>query len=93
MSMPVISAKVSDLPWAQYICKACGLIYDEGQGDEDGGLAPGTRFADIPDDWACPLCGVTKADFEPYGQGEVIRQTRSGSTAGSRTGSRHDQGT
>lgn len=52
--------------WALFICKACGLIYDEGKGDEDSGLAAGTRFVDIPDDWACPLCGVTKADFEPY---------------------------
>ncbi|NQW92873.1 MAG: FAD-dependent oxidoreductase [Polaromonas sp.] len=52
--------------WALYICRACGLIYDESKGDEDSGLAAGTRFADIPDDWACPLCGVTKADFEPY---------------------------
>ena len=52
--------------WRQFICKACGLIYDEAQGDADSGLAPGTRFDDIPDDWACPLCGVTKADFEPY---------------------------
>ena len=52
--------------WALYICKACGLIYDESKGDEDSGLVAGTRFADIPDDWACPLCGVTKADFELY---------------------------
>ena len=52
--------------WALFICRACGLIYDEGKGDEDSGLAAGTRFADISDDWACPLCGVTKADFEPY---------------------------
>jgi rubredoxin---NAD+ reductase len=52
--------------WRQYICRACGLIYDEAIGDQDSGLAPGTRFEDIPDDWACPLCGVTKADFEPY---------------------------
>lgn len=48
------------------ICRACGHVYDEAAGDPDGGLAPGTRFEDIPDDWACPLCGVTKADFEPY---------------------------
>ena len=54
------------LAFQQFICKACGLIYDEAKGDADSGLAPGTRFADIPDDWACPLCGVTKADFEPY---------------------------
>ena len=49
-----------------FICHACGLIYDEAKGDADSGLAPGTRFEDIPHDWACPLCGVTKADFEPY---------------------------
>lgn len=50
----------------QYICRACGLIYDEKKGDPDSGLAPGTLFANIPDDWSCPLCGVTKSDFEPY---------------------------
>lgn len=53
-----------DRPWQQYICLACGLIYDEEEGDPDSGLAPGTRFEDIPDDWECPLCGVSKADFE-----------------------------
>ncbi|MFL9710508.1 FAD-dependent oxidoreductase [Methylobacillus sp. Pita1] len=52
--------------WRQYICLACGFIYDEELGDPDGGLPPGTRFEDIPDDWACPLCGVTKTDFELY---------------------------
>lgn len=52
--------------YQQYICNACGYIYDEAEGDPDGGLPPGTLFADIPEDWACPLCGVTKADFEPY---------------------------
>lgn len=52
--------------WRQYICRACGLIYDERLGDPDSGLAPGTRFDDIPDDWECPICGVTKTDFEPY---------------------------
>jgi rubredoxin-NAD+ reductase len=53
-------------PWQQFICEVCGLIYDEAQGDPDGGLPPGTRFADIPDDWACPICGVGKADFAPH---------------------------
>ncbi|WP_395664719.1 FAD-dependent oxidoreductase [Methylocella sp.] len=53
-------------PWRQYVCRACGLIYDEALGDPDSGLPPGTRFADIPDDWECPLCGVGKGDFEPY---------------------------
>lgn len=49
--------------WKQYVCRACGVIYDEALGDPDSGLAPGTRFEEIPDDWSCPLCGVTKADF------------------------------
>lgn len=47
----------------KYICKTCGLIYDEELGDPDSGLAPGTRFEDIPDDWYCPLCLVGKSDF------------------------------
>jgi rubredoxin-NAD+ reductase len=55
-----------DQDWKQFICRACGLIYDEQLGDPDSGIAAGTRFADIPDDWVCPLCGVVKADFEPY---------------------------
>jgi rubredoxin-NAD+ reductase len=59
-----VSAAVED--WRQYICRACGLIYDERLGDPDSGLSPGTRFDEIPDDWECPVCGVTKADFEPY---------------------------
>lgn len=58
-------------PWRQYICLACGLIYDEEQGDPDSGLAPGTRFEDIPDDWECPLCGVTKTDFELLERQEI----------------------
>lgn len=49
--------------WREYLCKACGYVYNERDGDVDGGLAPGTRFEDIPDDWYCPICGVSKADF------------------------------
>ncbi|MBL8388270.1 MAG: FAD-dependent oxidoreductase [Hydrogenophaga sp.] len=64
MSLPVTPP--TDAPFRQYICNACGWIYDEAKGDPDSGLAPGTRYEDIPDDWACPLCQVTKADFSPY---------------------------
>lgn len=53
-------------PFQTYICDACGYLYDEAVGDPDSGLAPGTRFEDIPDDWSCPLCGVTKGDFTLY---------------------------
>lgn len=49
--------------WREYLCQACGYVYREQDGDVDSGLAPGTRFEDIPDDWYCPICGVTKADF------------------------------
>ena len=62
----------STCSWKQYICRACGLIYDEQFGDPDSGLLPGTRFEDIPKDWECPLCGVTKADFEPYFKRESV---------------------
>ena len=62
----VASAVQALAPYQQYICDACGYVYNEADGDPDGGLPPGTRYADIPDDWACPLCGVTKADFSPY---------------------------
>ena len=48
----------------KYRCIVCGYIYDEVEGDPDSGVAPGTRFEDIPEDWVCPVCGVTKADFE-----------------------------
>ena len=56
----------SSIEWRQYICRACGLIYDEKDGDPDSGLEPGTRFEEIPDEWECPLCGVTKSDFELF---------------------------
>jgi rubredoxin len=48
----------------KYVCTVCGYIYDEATGDPDNGVAPGTKFDDIPDDWVCPLCGVPKSDFE-----------------------------
>ena len=73
-----MSAVVVALVWRQFICRACGLIYDESKGDADSGLAPGTRFDDIPDDWACPLCGVTKADFEPHDAQPVRRRAATG---------------
>ncbi len=48
----------------KYVCVVCGYVYDPAEGDPDGGIAPGTAFEDIPDDWVCPLCGVGKEDFE-----------------------------
>ncbi len=45
-------------------CVVCGFVYDEAAGIPEDGIAPGTRWADIADDWECPDCGVAKADFE-----------------------------
>ena len=81
------------IAWEIFICRACGLLYDESKGDEDSGLAPGTRFADIPEDWACPLCGVTKADFEPYVMEKPVRRLRRATASKSRVSSRHTAGT
>jgi rubredoxin len=49
----------------KYRCRYCAHLYDESLGDPDSGIAPGTRFEDIPDDWSCPECGAMKADYEP----------------------------
>ena len=47
----------------KYVCEACGWVYDEELGDPENGIAPGTKFEDLPDDFACPLCGVGKDMF------------------------------
>ncbi|MBO4738188.1 MAG: rubredoxin [Bacteroidales bacterium] len=49
----------------KYVCSVCGYVYDPAVGDPDSGIAPGTPFEEIPDDWTCPLCGVGKSDFKP----------------------------
>lgn len=47
----------------QWQCVVCGWVYDEAQGDPEHGIAPGTRWEDVPDDFVCPECGVAKRDF------------------------------
>lgn len=48
-----------------YVCNACGYIYDPSEGDPDAGIPPGTAFADLPEDWVCPVCGAPKDEFTP----------------------------
>lgn len=48
----------------KYVCTVCGWVYDEAEGLPDEGIAPGTVFADLPDDFVCPICGVGKDQFE-----------------------------
>ena len=48
---------------AKYVCDICGYEYDPAVGDEANGIAPGTPFEELPEDWCCPLCGVGKDNF------------------------------
>jgi len=54
---------MEDEPMDKYVCP-CGYEYDPAVGDPDGGIAPGTAWEDIPDTWVCPVCGMSKSDFE-----------------------------
>lgn len=47
----------------KYVCDVCGWVYDEELGDPENGIAPGTKFEDLPDDFECPLCHVGKDQF------------------------------
>ena len=66
------SAGESESPVAgKWICKFCSMIYDPAVGDPEAGIAPGTAFEAIPDDWHCPICGTRKANFVPYREPEL----------------------
>ncbi len=52
----------------KYVCSVCGYIYDESKGYPEAGIAPGTAFEDVPEDWVCPICGAAKAEFEKQGE-------------------------
>ena len=47
----------------KYVCDVCGYVYDETVGDPDNGIAPGTKWEDLPEDFECPVCGVGKEQF------------------------------
>ena len=49
----------------KYECDVCGYVYDPEIGDEENGIAPGTMFENLPEDWVCPECGASKDDFSP----------------------------
>jgi flavin reductase (DIM6/NTAB) family NADH-FMN oxidoreductase RutF len=66
-----IKAETKDAPEAKgdtkmdkYVCTVCGYVYDPADGDPEGGIEPGTPFEKLPDDWACPVCGASKDEFE-----------------------------
>jgi rubredoxin len=49
----------------RYVCAVCGYVYDPADGDSESGVAPGTAFEDLPEDWVCPVCGADKSEFSP----------------------------
>ncbi len=48
----------------KYVCTVCGWVYDEAEGAPEQGIAPGTKWEDLPEDFTCPLCSVGKELFE-----------------------------
>ena len=67
-----------DRNFKRWLCLGCGFSYDEALGLPEHGVSPGTRWADIPDDWCCPDCGTPKHLFEmvefPYAPGQPTPQ-------------------
>ena len=55
--------KREEMIMEKYVCDVCGYVYDPEVGDPDNGIEPGTSFADLPEEWVCPLCGVGKGNF------------------------------
>lgn len=55
------------VPMEKYVCNVCGYVYDPAVGDPEGGVAPGTPFEKLPEDWTCPVCGVGKEEFAREG--------------------------
>lgn len=60
-ALGVVPEKIEYRSW---LCVICGLIYNERDGVPAEGIAPGTRWEDVPDDWICDDCGAGKSDFE-----------------------------
>ena len=58
-----IKTKQKENEKMKYVCDVCGWEYDEALGDAEHGIAPGTKFEDLPADFECPLCGVDKDHF------------------------------
>lgn len=52
------------MSYKTWVCITCGYVYNEELGDEEHGIAAGTKWEDVAEDWTCPDCGVAKSDFE-----------------------------
>ena len=63
-SKPEPPSLAQRMEYRTWMCLVCGFIYDEAKGWPDDGIAPGTRWEDVPVNWTCPECGARKEDFE-----------------------------
>lgn len=62
----------------KYVCTICGFIYEEAKGIPEAGIAPGTTWDSLPEDWVCPLCGAVKSDFKlQNNENQVVKQVTS----------------
>ena len=64
INAPLSSCSINEKTMKKWECIVCGWIYDEEKGWPEDGIAPGTKWEDVPEDWLCPDCGVGKEDFE-----------------------------
>lgn len=71
---------MAENPFKRWMCMGCGWSYDEAMGDQEHGLAPGTRWEDVPEDWVCPDCGTPKQLFEMVVIGYASSEPRPGYT-------------
>ena len=58
----------------KYVCDVCGWVYDEEEGAPDMGIAPGTKFEDLPEDFLCPLCSVGKELFSEVSEQKQVEE-------------------
>ena len=63
MKQKIKNKQFKNTKMKKYVCDVCGWVYDPEIGDPDNGIAAGTAFEDLPDDFVCPLCGVDKDNF------------------------------
>jgi rubredoxin len=69
----------------KYVCSVCGFVYDEAKGIPESGIALGSRWEDLPEDWVCPICGATKAEFEKQGESAAPAEKKSKPIIGEQT--------
>ena len=64
IAVTTVTSFFSGFSMKVWMCIVCGYLYDEARGDPEAGLAPGTKWEDVPISWRCPDCGSGKEDFE-----------------------------